>query len=274
MTKNLTLTNASYRQIPTPTSVAVVGKHSALVKKLCRKLGFKIEQKHPEMVVTFGGDGTILHSERLYPGVPKLCARFSQHCLKCGVGTYFHSKLHHGEHVSLLHSSAALEAALKKISSRKSVRVKLEEKLQATVKRKGKEIFHATALNEVQVHNKNPLHAIRGVACVGSNCQTFIGDGVIVATPFGSTGYFYSVTQKSFKKGVGMAFNNPTTKTPPVIGELEGKGVRIFIERRNGLLICDNDPKMFLLAARDEIVVKKSKQNAWFVHSSKTTRMI
>lgn len=253
-----------YALIPTPRRVAVVGKHASLVKKLCKKHGFEIDAKNPQLVVTFGGDGTILYSERLYPGVPKLCARFSQHCLKCGVGTFFHSELHHGEHVSLLHSSAALEEALEKIALKKRLKVKAEDKLEAVVKRGGKQIFRTEALNEVQVHNKNPLHAIRGVACIGSGCRTFIGDGVIVSTSFGSTAYFYSVTKKSFKKGIGIAFNNPTVKMPPIVGELDGKGVRVFIERRNGLLISDNDRKTFLLEARDEIVVKKAERKAWF----------
>lgn len=255
--------------VATPKRIAVVGKHASLVKKLCRKHGFAVDGRKPDLVVTFGGDGTILHSERLYPGVPKLCARFSQHCLKCGVGTFFHSKLHHGEHVNLLHSAAALEEALKKIASKKNekIKVKMEEKLEAVVKRRGKKVFRTTALNEIQVHNKNPLHAIRGVACAGSDCRTFIGDGVIVSTPFGSTAYFYSVTGKSFEKGVGIAFNNPTKKTPPIFSDLKGKSARIFIERRNGLLIADNDPKMFLLEAADEILVKKSGKKALFVQA-------
>ena len=256
------------RQIPTPKRAAVVGKHASLVQKLLRKHGFAIDSRNPQLVVTFGGDGTILYSERLYPGVPKLCARFSQHCLKCGVGTFFHSKLHHGEHVNLLHSAAALEEALEKIALKKTVEVRMEDKLEAFVKRKGKQVFRTMALNEIQVHNKNPLHAIRGVACVGTDCRSFIGDGVIVSTSFGSTAYFYSVAKKSFEKGVGIAFNNSTTKIAPVIAqELGAKSVRIFIERRHGLLIADNDTKTFLLEAKDEIEVKKAKQSAWFVEA-------
>ena len=255
----------SIKLISRPRTVAVVGRHAGLVKKVAEKTGFKVVSQKPEMVVTFGGDGTILHSERLYPGVPKLCARFSAHCIKCGVGTFFHKKLHKKEHVSLIHSQQALGEALEKIASKNKLRVREEKKLTGRVIRKNKIVFEATALNEIQVHNKNPLHAIRGRVCIGENGKYFIGDGVIVSTPFGSTAYFYSVARKTFSKGIGIAFNNPTLSIQPVIVEdLGSKSIRIFIERRHGLLISDNSTKTFSLEAGDEVEVKQAKQSAWF----------
>ncbi len=217
------------------------------------------------MVVTFGGDGTILHSERIYPNVPKLCARFSTHCVKCGVGTFFHKKQHEYEHVDLLHSKKALEDALRKIASKKMLKVREEKKLFGEVIRKGKVVYSGVALNEVQVHNKNPLHAIRGLVKAGEHARYFIGDGAIVASSFGSTAYFYSVTRKSFAKGVGIAFNNPTQPIAPILlPSLQGNSVRIFIERRHGLFITDNSTKTFPLNAGDEIRVTQARQSAWF----------
>ena len=66
---------------------AVVGKNRKLAAALAgkmQKLGFALDRKKPEFVVSLGGDGTLLHAERLYPGVPKLLSRDSALCQKCG----------------------------------------------------------------------------------------------------------------------------------------------------------------------------------------------
>ena len=67
-------------------------------------------------------------------------------------------------------------------------------KLKATTKQK-----KIVALNEINIHHKLPTKAIRFYIKFGKNkIINLIGDGVIIATPFGSTGYYKSVGGKFF----------------------------------------------------------------------------
>jgi len=45
------------------------------LKKLLLKKGFIISAYKPDIIVSFGGDGTFLSCERNYPGVPKILLR-------------------------------------------------------------------------------------------------------------------------------------------------------------------------------------------------------
>jgi len=250
--------------IKRPSTVAVVGKHSSLVEQSVENAGFKVVKTKPQMVVTFGGDGTILKAERLFPQVPKLCARFSAVCLKCGVGVE-QKPNPANRHVSLLASYDALNKTLEKIASMDKVEINKEDKLAARVVRNGKTVFSVQALNEVQVHNHNPLHAVRGTVRAAGRTVGFIGDGVIVATSFGSTGYFHSVSRQTFDNGMGIAFNNPVRPIPPLFLNKANPQASITMERHNGLFLCDNSPDTFVLEAGDTVQAVLSKNKARFV---------
>lgn len=72
-----------------------------------------------------------------------------------------------------------------------------------------------TALNEISLHHATPSYAAKFAVRV-EDAQTrttlaverAIGDGVVVATPFGSTAYYRSITDTEFNQGIGVAFNN------------------------------------------------------------------
>ena len=50
---------------------------------LLTKNGFQIVERNPDYVITLGGDGTVLFSERKFPQVPKLIIKRSRICRKC-----------------------------------------------------------------------------------------------------------------------------------------------------------------------------------------------
>lgn len=241
---------------PAPRKAAVVGRKVALGKKLLLAAGFALDEKRPQLVLCVGGDGSVLHAERRYPGVPKLVLRDSLTCGRCDKFGSLHFKL--------FHCPRCAGRALARIRGAKKVRVALERKLEGTATTaRGK--LRLLALNEVQVHNNSPRHAIRGAVFSGNRkLAEFIGDGVIVATPYGSTGYFYAASKKKFSKGMGIAFNNPTKKLAPIIVG-EKSVVRIVLSRRHGLFVADNNPKTKLLGAGDEVTVRYSKESARFV---------
>ena len=58
--------------------IAIVGRERKVVqeyKKEIRKSGIVYTDTKPDIVISLGGDGTILLAERWFPGVPKLPIR-------------------------------------------------------------------------------------------------------------------------------------------------------------------------------------------------------
>ena len=118
---------------------AVVAREKSTEKqviKILEKRKYKLSKK-PEFVIVAGGDGTILYSERLFPGVPKIVLRDKSICKKC-----------FSEVAHLIH-------ALMRIESKKFV-IRNEPKLGA--KWNGKKLI---ALNEIQIKNSTPIKAIK-----------------------------------------------------------------------------------------------------------------
>lgn len=69
------------------------------------------------------------------------------------------------------------------------------------------------AMNEIGLHHTSPVYAAVFAVRVddGSRSWAFeriVGDGCVVATPFGSTGYYRSIAGGTFAEGIGVAFNN------------------------------------------------------------------
>src|SRR3989344_9703540 len=60
---------------------AIVSKTSSTqIRRILKKHKIKIVKKNPDLVITNGGDGIILYSERLYPGIPKIALKTSKIC--------------------------------------------------------------------------------------------------------------------------------------------------------------------------------------------------
>lgn len=227
------------------------GKNTKDIEPLVKNLSFEIVNSSPDVVISYGGDGTLLASERLYPGIPKLPIRDSLVCKKCP---------DHDE-----------KFLLQKLLTGK-LRLKEYKKLETT-------FFYRTftALNDFVIRNAAPMHAIRfqvtpsvsSLRKQGSiQNQLFIGDGIVLSTPFGSTGYFKSITGKTFEKslpagrqGWGLAFNNTTEKEPPIF--LKDKDTVIFkLVRGDATLSFDNNPDIFKVDEGSELQFKLSDQTA------------
>ena len=90
--------------------------------------------------------------------------------------------------------------------------------------------------------------------------KELIGDGIVVSTVFGSSGYFYSITRKTFNRGVGVAFNNITVKRKPLI--LADPVIKLKVTRHEAVVSADNDMKTVTIDEGDSVVVKKSDKIA------------
>lgn len=209
----------------------VVGKETAEIEKRIKDAGFEIVKENPEIVISYGGDGTLLHAERQYPGIPKLPIRNSKICNKCS------------KHEEIL--------LLKKLQQGK-LHLKEYQKLETTLLYKK---FYA--LNDFVIRNTEPIHAIRFEV----NDKFFIGDGIVISTPFGSTGYFKSVTGKQFKTGFGVAFNNTTEKALPLLLN-DKETVNFNLKRGKATLSFDNSPEIFSIDEGSQLTFKLSDQVA------------
>ncbi len=221
--------------------VCIFGKGSEAVENLVKKFSFEVVNDDPDFVISYGGDGTLVASEAVFPGVPKIALRNSVICKKC--------------------QDIPNEEILKRVSSGNYT---LEEFLKLEVSVGNKKML---GLNEIVVHNSDPRHAIRYKLSVNDSPfgGEIIGDGIVVATPsFGSTGYYRSITDSFFEVGIGLAFNNSIEQSDHVVLKEDSK-INIKILRGPATVYVDNQKETFVLEAGDEARVEKSKETAKIV---------
>ncbi len=213
--------------------ITVTGKNSKDIAGLVKNLNFEIVKSNPDVVISYGGDGTLLYSERIYPGVPKLPIRDGLVCKKC---------LKHDETVLLTN---LLKGKLK---------LKEYQKLETVI------LYQTvTALNDFVIRNLAPIHTIRFRTSLTG--KLIIGDGIIISTHFGSTGYFKSITGKTFEKGWGVAFNNITEKIKPLQLKADDE-IKFKLIRGQATLSYDNNPDILTLDEGSELVFKLSDKIA------------
>ncbi len=121
-----------------------------------------------ELVICFGGDGTILH-------MAKTATRHALPILGVNIGTMgFMAELEGGELTELTRLARGAYSLDRRMM------------LDVTVQRQGETLFHDICLNDVVVTKG----AVARIVHLSVRCDG--GDGVIVATPTGSTAYSLS----------------------------------------------------------------------------------
>lgn len=227
--------------------VGLFGKNSDSIRHLIPEYGLQIVDDHPDVLISYGGDGTLLSAERKYPGIPKLPVRDSKVCKKCPI--------HTTEHL------------LQKLSEDK---IKLENypKLEAK--------FHSeqiTALNDLVIRNSVPMHALRFRVYLNGELvrpEVIIGDGIVLTTVFGSTGYYQSITRKTINQDFAAAFNNTTFHIENIKFK-KGDQIKVEVIRGPGSLSSDNNPKSHTLKEGDEVAIQASPHDAK-IYVEKTLR--
>jgi NAD+ kinase len=223
--------------------LVVFRRDPAKVRKLLVAAGFELVESDPDFVVCYGGDGTVLFSERKFSGVPKLIIKTSRACRK------YDYKL---DDLELL--LAKIKAGYYMIHS--------EMKLETVAK--GERLV---GLNEIQVHLKLPIYAVRfSVSADGKEYKDLIGDGVIVSTLFGSTAYYKATGGKSFSEGIGISFNNLHNSNAESFVVPEDYVVKLTISRGPAWLLADNNEKFVELDAGDSVEIRKSESVANFIY--------
>lgn len=203
--------------------------------------GFTISKAKPELIFIFGGDGSLMFSEQKYPRIPKVMVKKSKICKKC--------------------SPLSFEEIVSRV---KGGQFKIDKLIKLEAKNKNKTIV---GINDIVVHNANPRHAIRySVKIAGIDFyQEVIGDGIVASTPFGSLGYFRSITDSVFYVGMGLAFNNSTESTDHMVIS-DDSAVEIKVIRGPAECYADNNPKNIPLEEGESVTVKKSMEVFNLVH--------
>jgi NAD+ kinase len=217
--------------------VALVGQEVEMVVELLRHHGLILDGQDPEVVISLGGDGTLLMAERQYPGIPKLPMRFSETSRKIK------------DHKADILLDALVGGELVESEQLKLTAILGEQRL--------------LALNDIIFHNEVFTSAVRYRVEINAQNQggDIIGDGLVVATPFGSTAYYRSITHSIFQVGIGLAFNNSTEPVDHLV-LADDSVIQVIVKRGPALVAADNDPNWIHLHEEDCVLVQKAEQPA------------
>ncbi|MFA5203729.1 MAG: hypothetical protein WC708_04920 [Lentisphaeria bacterium] len=216
------------------------GRHLPDLRRILAGFPIREVTERPDLVISYGGDGALLGAERTYPGVPKLPLRDQRSNPACPA---------HGEAWVLdgLVAGRLKEARL----------LKLEAEIA------GRRAAPLTAVNDIVVHNRVIPSAVRYRVWLDDElyANQAVGDGLVAATPFGSSGYYRSITHSIFRTGIGLAFNNSTEPTHHLVIP-DTVAVRVQILRGPAVLLADNAPVRLQLAAGAEVRIRRSPHAA------------
>ena len=190
----------------------VVGDERALAAAAAEAAGFTLVRRDPQVVLCHGGDGTLLRADREWRDAPKLPVRLASRARLCPD-----------------HQLPARLAALAAGRLR-------EEELTRLALCVGTRRW--LALNDVVLRNDSPATAVR-VRLSGVEGE-ICGDGLVFATPFGSSGYYRSITREMVPDGFGVAFNNSTEERAPLRRGADAT-VEVEVTRGPAVLAVDND---------------------------------
>ena len=214
------------------------------------------ELKSADMLITFGGDGTILHLAKLVAlnKIPVL-----------------------GINMGGLGFVAELEASeLEALRKLKDWDFQTEQRmmLDVTVQRDGRQIYTNLGLNEAVIREGPISHVIHlKISSDGRHLADIAGDGVIVATPTGSTAYSLSaggpvvepVAQAMVVCPIcihNMRFSSYVLSPEHVLTvELERNG-------RKPVYLFVDESRAFSLRADDKVQVRRSKHAVRLVRLS------
>lgn len=204
------------------------------------------EIRSADMMITFGGDGTILH-------LAKVAALHQVPVLGINMGSLgFIAELEAGE-LEMLYKIREWD-------------FETEDRmmLDVTVMREGKQIYQNLGLNEAVIREGPISHAIHlSVSSDGHHLADISGDGVIIATPTGSTAYALSaggpvVEPTAEAMVVCPICTHKVRFAAYVLSPNHTLTVEPFRNGRKPIYLCVDESRAFALRQGDQIIVKKS----------------
>ena len=208
-----------------------------------------------DLVITLGGDGTVLYAARAVHemGIP---------ILPVNLGTFGYIT-----EISKDEWKDALEHYLlhgDNISRRLMLRI--------TVIRGGRRVWHASALNEAVITSSGIAKVISlGLSLDNTDLGTFRGDGMIVATPTGSTGYSLAAGGPILDSEMSAVIITPvcpfTLSNRPLVTSGRVASLDVKEDQRTDLVLTADGQLLFDLEEGDRVIVEKSRSRALLVKS-------
>jgi NAD+ kinase len=217
--------------------IRLTGKNIEDIRPLLPQYGLEETDGPPELIVCYGGDGSLLGAERSFPGIPKLPLRDTGSARLCDD-----------------HSHAR---QLQNFVDGKTV-INRPRKLEVLVGS-----FRQTALNDIYIHNSDHASALRYQVWLDDQlyAEEIAGDAVGLSTVHGSSAYYRSITHSVFRVGLGLAFSNSMELVNHMVIS-EDSEVRIKIIRGPGVIIADNAPERIIMQENDEALLRQSEEQA------------
>lgn len=217
------------------------------------------EIRDADMLVCFGGDGTILHSS-------KIATAHHIPILGVNIGTMgFIAELEAGE-IDLLKKLPLGEYTVEERSM-----------LDITVKNGNQTLFHDTALNDAVITKGAIARVVQmSILCDGVEATSYSGDGVIVCTPTGSTAYSMSAGGPIIEPSAKNILVTPICAHAMLAKSIVTSPRRVITVRigksgRHSAFLSVDGGKSFRLNAGDEIVVRFSEDVTKLVHLKETS---
>ncbi|HBM17171.1 MAG TPA: hypothetical protein DD381_12635 [Lentisphaeria bacterium] len=217
----------------------LLGIYSEDILPLLHKYDIDVirDNRCPDVVITYGGDGTLLAAEREFPGIPKLPIRDIRTAPLC--------PRHFVEEIIRRYLEGILE---------------MSSMIKISAKCNDKEFI---ALNDIFIHNCQRVTAIRYSVIIDDELyiREAASDSFGVATPHGSTAYFRSITGTAFRSGLGMAFSNSREREAHLIIP-DSSSIKVKILRGPAIMVADNCKDIITLDEGDDITISKYSKSA------------
>lgn len=209
-----------------------------------------------DLLISVGGDGTVLYCARLVQdlGIPILAVN---------LGTFgFITEISCDEWQSSL--DCLLEGK-EKISRRLMLKV--------SVMRNEERVFQCQGLNEAVVTSSGVAKVVNIDLYIGkTKAGTFRSDGIIIATPTGSTGYSLAAGGPILDSEMSALIITPVcpftlSNRPLVLGANEVITMKVDEGQRTELMLTVDGQQYFELQEGDGIIVEKSRSRALLISS-------
>jgi NAD+ kinase len=201
-----------------------------------------------DMVIVLGGDGSILETTRAFAadGIPV-----------AGINLGYLGFLTLDEPKNAINTLEKLRDGKFRIENRMM--------LQAVVRRNGRKMFRGIALNDIVIQKGTMLRVINiNVSISGNIVNTYHGDGIIFATPTGSTAYSLSAGGPIVPPWVNVMVICPLnchtlTARPVITSDQEIVSARLSCIHSKVDLVLDGQ-EGFRLLDGDEIEISRANE--------------
>ena len=217
----------------------------------------RVVDGEPDVVICYGGDGTLLAAEIKWPGIPKVPILNSRRGHRC-----------------IPHPADEVIARLAEGSLVRNEYLKLCGRIYRQDAKTAE--LSLSALNEFNVHMGRINSAVRFMLWMDDlpyeNELEILGDGFVVSTPFGSTAYFNQITRGLFTQGIGVAFKYTSEHIDHMVLS-EAVKLRFLITRGPAMLAYDSADDFHRLNEGDVLEVQRNAKPATILACGRVQRL-